>query len=139
MKKKLVILSWLVTLLLAGCVDEKSGFASGHKEDSPEWVLGTFFTLINEGKYEESLNLFKNNPVGPSKMQMQEYTEYINYISKDKTIISVDLSHVPAEDMENAVEVTSVIWYKDGTGVSKWVIVETVDGKWQLTTRGSLF
>lgn len=117
-------------------------FKMNNKRDlkTAKGVAVTFFRDINRGKYEESLTLFKNDPVAANELSLEEYKSFVDEnITNGRKIKKVFLTEKEVEDNENQLEYTITIYYKDKSEKEKWVIVEKVEGVWKLTTRGSLF
>ncbi len=120
--------------------EQSKQLASSEKEGSAKWVLGSFFNLINNGNYEKSLTLFVKDPVKGGELSLADFKKFADKsLTKQKSITDLSFTEKPDEANPNSVEVTVHISYKDGSTVSKWVIVQNVEGKWKLTTRGSLF
>ncbi len=117
-------------------------FKMNNKRDlkTAKGVAVTFFRDINRGKYEDSLTLFKNDPVAANELSLEEYKRFVDEnITNGRKIKKIFLTEKDVEDNENQLEYTITIFYKDKSEKEKWVIVEKVEGVWKLTTRGSLF
>jgi len=117
-------------------------FKMNNKRDlkTAKGVAVTFFRDINRGKYEDSLTLFKNDPVAANELSLEEYKRFVDEnITNGRKIKKIFLTEKDVEDNENQLEYTITIFYKDKSEKEKWVVVEKVEGVWKLTTRGSLF
>lgn len=137
--KRFFILIIFTTFLFGA---NAQSFKMNNKRDlkNAKGVVVTFFRDINRGKYEESLTLFKNDPVAANELSLEEYKSFVDdNITNGGKIKTIYLTEKEVEDNGAQLEFTITIDYKDKSSKEKWVIVEKVEDVWKLTTRGSLF
>jgi len=102
-------------------------FKMNNKRDlkTAKGVAVTFFRDINRGKYEDSLTLFKNDPVAANELSLEEYKRFVDEnITNGRKIKKIFLTEKDVEDNENQLEYTITIYYKDKSEKEKWVIFE---------------
>lgn len=103
-------------------------------------VICAFFSDINSGKFDDALLLFKEDPIKKGEISLEEFTWYVgSKISRDGSIVSINLTEEKVEDNKNAIKMNIIIYYNDNTQQKKWVLLEKDQNDWKLTIRGSLF
>lgn len=128
MKKILSVLSLaLMTLAFVSC-----------NQNTPEGVVTKYVTCIQEGQYEEAIDLFyfKNNLTDSDK---QQYANLMRdkvgkEIDKKGGLKGCEVTNVQMAEDGNSAKVDYTMKYGDGSAESKKADAVKVDGVWKLDT-----
>ena len=124
MKKILSILSLaLMTIAFVSC-----------SQNNPEGVIKKYFTYIQEGQYDEAIDLLYFKKSLSDKDTVQFVTlireKGVKDIDKKGGISSVVIDNVQMEDGDESALVNYTIKYGDGSAKSDKTKVLKVDGQW---------
>jgi len=138
---KIRILAFLMFLVFASGIMAQTVSIDAKKNlKTARGTVAAYMADINSGRYEESLTLFKNDPVSGGEISLDQYRQHCDSnLSKNKEIVSLFLKEKIDPKNKTLSNVTVQIKYKDKSKVEKWVMVEKVNGVWKMTTKGSMF
>lgn len=126
MKKILSILSIaLVAVMFVSC-----------SKNSPEGVVTQYYALVQEGQYEEAIDLlyFKKGLSDKDKQQLVTMFREKGTKEYDKKggIADVVIDNVQMEEGDESAQVNYTVKYGDGSAKSEKNRVVKVDGQWKL-------
>lgn len=103
-------------------------------------TVTAYMADINSGRYQESLALFKSDPVSGGEITFEQYQQHCDKnLTNNKEIVSLNLKEKIDSKNKALVKVTVQIRFKDKSKIEKWVMAEKVNGVWKITTKGSMF
>ncbi|PKL16241.1 MAG: hypothetical protein CVV49_17285 [Spirochaetae bacterium HGW-Spirochaetae-5] len=139
MKIRILILS--IFLISASAVMAQTMKIDAKKNlKTARGTVAAFMAEINSGRYEESLEFFKSDPVSSGEITLEQYRQHCDSnLTMNKQIVSLSLKEKTDPKNKLLSTVTVKIIYKDKSKAEKYVVAEKVNGIWKLTTKGSMF